>query len=224
MPAVVVVVMAPVVVVAMVMVMTAAAGMAMVMIMLGMMILVAMACDMKVVVTVVVMVVAMGMTVVGVTVAMAFIGTAFGLERPRNARNGTAQSTHHLGQDVVIFDVDRLGGDLGRRMAIADVPSDLGEPVGRLGADLEKGLRSRDDADQSAVFELERVAALRRGRLLQVEQKLRSLLACESHATAMAPLVVERDGIDDLVGFHGKLSDDGGGADHVVLDGDLSRT
>ena len=59
-----------------------------------------------------------------IVAAIVIIGAALGLEGAQDGRYGAALAAGHLGQDVVLLYVDRLGRDLGRGVAVADVPGD----------------------------------------------------------------------------------------------------
>lgn len=80
--------------------------------------------DVIAVVVVVVMMVPMPVTVP----ATLGIGAILGPERTLDDRNLGTQAAQHIHQHVVIGDVDRLGGDLRRNVAIADMPGDRDEP------------------------------------------------------------------------------------------------
>jgi len=155
-----------------------------------------------------------GAVVVGMVVPMTFVGATLGLEGPRDTLHRATEPAHHLGQHVVVADVEGVIADLGRGMAIADMPRDLGEAGRRLSAHLEEILRRGDHLDQTAILELECIATLDGCHLVQVEQKLGALVALERDTSAMAPLVIEGDGVDNLVGFDGEPANDGGGAEH----------
>ena len=49
-------------------------------------------------------------------------GTGFGLERPCHMMGVTALPAHHFSQHMIILNIDRIGGEFGRRVAVADMP------------------------------------------------------------------------------------------------------
>ncbi len=191
----------------MIVIMPAAARVTMVVIMLRLVMVCA--ANVQVVVTALAMIVA-----VIVCVTMALVRAALGLERASDAGRSTAEAADHLGEHVVVFDVDRVGRDLGRGVAVTDVPGDLGEPGRRLSSDLQQRLRGGSDLDQPAVLEPEGVAALGGRRLVEIEQKFKAAVGLQSHAPTVAALVVEGDRVDDPLRLDGELADDGSGADH----------
>jgi hypothetical protein len=117
------------------------------------------------------MAVLVGMAVAAVVMAaIVVVGAALGLERALHERRGAALAAHHLGEHVVILNVDRIGGDLGRRVAVADVPGDPHQAERVLGPHLQQRLRRRLHLDEASVLELQRVAVVLCRRLVEIEQ------------------------------------------------------
>ena len=104
-----------------------------------------------------------GMVAIGVIVV---VGAALGLERPRHGVHRAALAAHHLGEDMVVLDLDRVSGDLGRGVAVADMPGDPHQPQRVLGADLEQALRRGLDQDEPAVLQLHGIAVPERSGLV----------------------------------------------------------
>jgi hypothetical protein len=194
---------------------------------------------MGVVMTVVVMlvmvvpVVVMDMMVMGVmvmgmvmVVAMAvtgglIIGPALGLERAHDLGDRAALPAHHLGQHVVVGDVDRVGGDFRRCVAVADVPGDAGEAQGVFGADLQQGFGRGAHGDKLTILQLQRIAIGQRARLVEVDQQLQTADGLQRDPAALPFLVVEHDMVDDAVGLDGGLAHDGGGTEHCDVSSGL---
>jgi hypothetical protein len=199
-----------------VVVVTAAAGVAVVVIMFRL--VGVRAGDVQVVVRALAVIVAVVMAVpMSVRVAVALVGAAFGLEGAGDAGGGAAETPDHLGEHVIVLDVDGVGGDLGRGVAVANVPGDLGEPGRSFRADLDQRLGGGGHLDQAAIFKAEGVAALGGGGLVEIEQEFEAAVGFQRHAPAVAALVVEGDRVDDPLGLDGELANDGGGADHQEL-------
>lgn len=172
---------------------------------------------MMVIVTVVIMPAAAGV-IMGVIVAVSMVvvvGAALGLEGALHRRHRTALPAHHLGQDVVVLDVDRVGGDLGRGMAVADMPGDAHQPQRVLGADLQQALRCGLDLDKAPVLQLHGVAISQHRGLVEIEQDIEPAIGLEGKAAAIAVVMVEGERVDDALGPDGGLANDGGGAKHV---------
>lgn len=168
---------------------------------------------MMVIVTVVIMPAAAGV-IMGVSMVVV-VGAALGLEGALHRRHRTALPAHHLGQDVVVLDVDRVGGDLGRGMAVADMPGDTHQPQRVLGADLQQALRCGLDLDKAPVLQLYRIAIGQHRGLVEIEQDIEPAIGLEGKAAAIAVVMVEGERVDDALGPNGGLANDGGGAKHV---------
>lgn len=142
------------------------------------------------------------------------VSPTLGLERPFDHRHRTALPTHHLGEDMVVLDVERVGRDLGRGVAVADMPGDAHQPQRVVGADLQQALGRRPDQDEPAILQLDRVAVVERGRLVEIEQDIEAGVALQRQTPAAAILMVERQGLDDAVRLDRGFANDGGGAQH----------
>lgn len=162
------------------------------------------------------------MPVMGVAMVMAAIGMVMvvgaplGLERALDIAHRAALTADHLGQDMVVLDINGVGGDLGRGVAIADMPGDAHQAQRVLSLDLDQLLRRSLDQDERAVLQLDGIAVVQRRRLVEVEQDVLPAIALERDAAAIAVLMVEGQGFDDPVLLDRGLADDGGGALHVA--------
>jgi hypothetical protein len=81
-------------------------------------------------------------------------------------------------------------------------------------ANFKQRLRRRDDLDQAAVFQHQRVAAAQRHRVFQVEQEFQPAGTRHRHSPPVPIVEIEHDGI----GRHLApvvLALDSGGADHA---------
>ena len=175
-----------------------------------------------VMIVVVIMIVAMRMTMIVMVmpVLMALhltvaIRAAFGYEGGLDEADlGGAELLHHLDQHVVVADAQHVGVDLGRGVAVAEVPGDAGERE-RVGeAELDQPLRLRLDRDDEAVVEPIAVAVPDRRNLGEVDQEFEAVLALHRHAAATAVLEIEFDAVDDLIGGEAAGESGGGGAHH----------
>ena len=168
----------------------------------------------------VVVIMAMGVMIVMImpvmVMAMAtlIIGTTLGLERTLDRVHRATQSTQHFNEHVIIFDIDRIRRDFGRRVTIADMPGGLHQAGRIFGADFDKLLRRGLHDNEAAILQLQRVAIIQHDRFLKIEQEFGSGSALQRHAAAMAAFMIERDAVDHLVGFHGGLADGLGGTEH----------
>lgn len=174
---------------------------------------VSMGMPMVVMVMMMVVVAAAAGVVMRVGVAV-IIGAALGLERPIHGAHRAALATDHLGQHMVVLDIDRVRRDLGRGVAVADMPGDAHQAQRVLGADLEQGLRRGLDQHEPAILQLHGVAIGERGRLVEIEQDVEPAIALERETAAIAILMVEGQRIDDAICPDRGLANDGGGAQH----------
>jgi len=162
----------------------------------------------------VIMAVGMAGVVASVVVVAMIISAALGLERARDRIHRAALPSDHLRQHMVVLDIDRVGRDFRRRVAVADMPGDAHQPQRILGPNLEQALRSRLDQHQPTILQLDGVAIAERGRLVEIEQDIEAAIAFQRQATAIAVLMVERQRLDDLVRPDRSLANDGGGTQH----------
>lgn len=174
-----------------------------------------------VVTVIVVMTVGMGRFVLGeavvvVVAAAMVVGAALGAEGAHHRLHGTAEAAHHVGENVVVLDEDRGLGDLGRGMAVADVPGDAGERerIGRL--DREKPLGRRLHLDEAAVLQHQRVAVVEHDGLAEIEQEGEPAFGAENDATPVPAGMVEGDAVDDLFAVDLAVAEDGSGTQHDV--------
>ena len=179
------------------MIVAAAAGMVMVMIM--------MVVVMTMVVIVAVMMVAMPTLI---------IRAALGLEGPLHRVHRAAEAPQHFDEDVIVFDVNRIRRHFRRRVAVTDMPGRLHQTRRIFGADFDELLRRGLHGDEAAILELQRIAIVEHSGLVEIEQEFSSRRALERHTAAMAALMIQRDGVDHLVGLHGGFADELNGAKH----------
>lgn len=207
----------------MVVVMAAAATLAMGMLVI-MIVLVAMRVIMAMVLMVmsVAMIVTMMMVMVMMVVPAAAI-VAMGmvmnlglrLERALHLRHGATLPADQLGQGRIGGDIERVGRHLGRDMVATEVPSEAHQPQRVLGADFQELLRRGLDLHEAAVLQLQRVAVVERGRLVERDREFQATLRRHRHPVEAAVAMAEAQRIDDAVGADGGLAKDGSGAKHM---------
>lgn len=193
--------------VVMVVIMAAAAGRTMLMRMMVLVAVVVLMTGMRMAVIVAV-IMAAGITMV---VVMDF---GLGLERPLDFAHRTALAANQFGQRGIVLDIDRIGRNFRRDMMATEVPGETRQPQRILGGDRDQLLRRGPDQHQPAVFELDRIAVVQRGRLVEVEQDLLPAIALERGMASIAAMMVEGEGLDDPVLLDRGLADDGDGALH----------
>jgi len=205
------------VVVATMLVMDMAAIMRMIVLAMGMIMMgVTVVIVTAVVMTVAVIMVAMIMVTMGVwRCVRSRIGAAFGIERRLDLDDAGAETFHHFLDDVIAADAQATGGDLGRQVAVAEMPGKAHEMAGIGAADLDQRFRRSHHLDAAAVFQHESVAAAQGDGVFEIKQELQSARPRHCHAAAMAIVEIEDDGVDGR--FNPViLADDGSRADHGV--------
>lgn len=132
----------------------------------------------------------------GVIVAMCLtvtIGAAFRIEGSGQGCQRAAKLADHVLDHVIPADPERVAHELGRQMAVAQVPGDPDQmgPVPR--ADLHQVLRFGKDFNDTAIFQFQAVTMVQMhgGRLVQ--QKGQASFACQDRPAAMAVFPVKGD-------------------------------
>lgn len=88
-----------------------------------------------------------------VRMAAGGIGAAFRIERRFDLDDPRAEPLHHRLDDVIATDAQAPPRDLGRQMAVAEMPADPNQVLRVVAADLRQRLRRRHDLDQPAIVE-----------------------------------------------------------------------
>jgi len=157
------------------------------------------------------------MMVVMPVVVVAGMGAALRLEGTLDRGCGAALPAHQLGHGRAVLHIEGIARDLDEAMAAAEMPSEAREAQGVLRPHLEQGLGGRLHLDEPAVLEPQGVAVVDRGLHVEIEMDLGAALGLQPAVAAVAGLMVERDDVDDAVGLHGGLADDGGDAGHGTV-------
>jgi hypothetical protein len=163
-----------------------------------------------------VMMLTMAMMVIMAAV-LVIIGAALGPEGAGHGGEAAALAAHHLGDHVVVFDIDRLGGDLRWGMAIAEMPGDLEQPERIFGADLQKLFLGCLDRDKAAILELQSIAVIEDRRFFEIDQHVEPTIGGQRYTAALAAFMVEGERVDDTLGLDGGLADNGCSARHGLF-------
>lgn len=188
------------------------------------MVMVIMVVSVMVVVVVMMRVMAVGVAGVVAIGVVVVVGATLGLERAHHRTHCAALAAHHFGQNMVVLDIDRVGGNLGRRVPVADMPGDAHQPQRVLRADFEQALRRRLHQHEPAILELDGIAVPQRGGLIEIEQDIEPTIGLEREAAAVAVVMVERQRVDDAILPDGGLANNGGGAKHGETVRDRSKS
>ena len=120
---------------------------------------------------------------------------ALGIERRLDLDDARAQPLHHRLDDVIPADAQALRHDLGRQMAVAEMPGDPNQMQGIGAADLEQRLGGRDHLDQPSVLQHQRIAAAQRDGVFQIEQEFQPARPRHRHPPPVPVVEIEHDGI-----------------------------
>jgi hypothetical protein len=136
------------------------------------------------------------------------VSAAFRIERRFDLHHAGTEPAHHLLDDMVAADAQRLGGDLRRQMTVAEMPGDAHEMRRVLAADFDQRLGRGDHLDQAAVFQHQRIATAQGDHLGKVEQEFQPARAGHGQAPPMPVVEFEHDRIGGsvaprLCGFDG---------------------
>jgi hypothetical protein len=157
-----------------------------------------------------VMMLVMVMPVVVVAMMRALLGTEGAHHRSR----GAALPAGELRQSGMILDVESVRGHLREPVLAAEMPGEAREPQRIFRPDLQQPLGGRLDQDEAAVVEAEGVAVVHDRLHLEVDQEVEAALALQGRMAATSRAMVQGHGLDNAIGFHGGLADDGDGSDH----------
>ena len=170
------------------------------------------------VVMILTMLVAMVMVVVAAHRTQA-IGAAFRLERGIDEAHVGAKLLDQLDQHIVVADAQGAVEELGRRMAIAQVPGDARDHM-RIGrAEFHQPLRLGRDQHDRAGFQCEAVALHQRRRFGEIDVKGLPLGTSERGAPPPPILEIEFHGIDRRGGIEAAGVQDLGRTDHRLARG-----
>jgi hypothetical protein len=161
----------------------------------------------------VMMLVSVTMMVVPV-VMIADMGAALRLEGALHRSRGAALPARQFRESRIVLDVEGVARYLDEAMVAAEMPSKAHEAERVLGPDLQKLLGSRLHLHKASILETKGIAVVDGGLHVQIEQDLSPALALQRALPAVPGLMIEGHRIDDTVGLHGGLADDGGDAGH----------
>lgn len=146
------------------------------------------------------MIVAMVLALGGRRCGWAGIGATFGIERRLDLDKAAAEAPDHVGDDVVAPDAQSARRDLGRQMAVAEMPGDAHQMLGIRPPDLDQWFGGCDHFHQPAVFQHQGIATAQRHGLLEIEQEGEPTGALHGEASTVAVVETEHHRIGRLTG------------------------
>ena len=211
-----------------VMVVAASATLTVLMVVMVMAVLMIVRMAMTMIMMVVLMVMAVAVVVMPVAVMMVVVvadmGAALRLEGTLHRSDGAALAARQLREGRIVLDVQGVARDLGKPVVGAEVPGKAHEAQGVLSAHLQQGLGLRLHLDEAAVLQAQGVAVVDGGLHVEIEKDLGAALGRQLGLPAAPRLMIEGHRVDDTVGLHGGLADDGGDAGHGFVSGELLRS
>jgi hypothetical protein len=147
-------------------------------------------------------------------VVIAHMGAALRPEGAFHRGHGAALAPGQFRQRRVVLDVEGVARHLGETVVAAEVPGEAHEAQGVLGLNLQQSLRLGLHLNELPVLEPQGVAVVNGGLHVEIEMDVGSAIAFQCAVAAVSRRVIEGDGVDDTVGLHGGLADDGGDAGH----------
>ncbi|HKD77764.1 MAG TPA: hypothetical protein VKB76_19825, partial [Ktedonobacterales bacterium] len=130
-----------------------------------------------------------------VLMSAARIGAAFGIERRLDLDHARPQPLHHRLDHVIPADAQALRHDLGRQMAVAEMPGDADQMM-RIGAlDLDQRLGCGHHLDQPSILQHQRVTTAKSNGVFQVEQEFQSARPSHRHPPPVAVVEIQHHGV-----------------------------
>ena len=123
------------------------------------------------------------------------IGAAFGIERRLDLDHAGAKALHHRLDDVIAPDAQAFPGDLGRQMAVAEMPGDPDQMLRIGAANFDQRLGRGHHLNHAAIVEHQRVAAAQGDGVFQIEQEFKSAGAGHRHPPPVPVVEIEHHGI-----------------------------
>lgn len=142
------------------------------------------------------------------------VGAALRLKRRLNDGNRSAEATDHVLQNGIAGDTDTVGQQLGRYMAVAEMPGETREMMRILRHDFRDRLFSGSDGDDAAIIEQQAVPVLQTSRVFQIEQERHVALTAHGNAAAVAAVMRQHDAIGGAGGLPAAGGQDRTGTDH----------
>jgi hypothetical protein len=96
---------------------------------------------------------------------------------------------------MVAADTKALADDLGRQMAVAEMPGDPHQMRGIRAFDLHQRLRRRHHLDQPAVLQHQRIATAQGDGIFKVEQEFKAARTRHRHAPPVPVVEIEHDSV-----------------------------
>eukprot|EP01036_Dinobryon_divergens_P007108 gene7107-9463_t len=134
------------------------------------------------------------MAMAGIVIVLA-VGAALRVERHAHLAHVGAQPLQHVDDDVIVANQDAVAVDLGRQVAVAEMPGQPRERRGVAAAHLDEILVRGLDLDIAALLQLQAIALVQHHGLDKVQQEVETAIAQDAQAPAVAIVEQEGDGV-----------------------------
>jgi len=128
-----------------------------------------------------------------VTVAVAAVGTAFGLEGGLHLYKIRSKAMQHVLDYTVWPNPKSLVSHFSGHMPISKMPRKANKLIGIFMLDFNNELRRRLNLQPPAIFELQPISIAHRNRLGKVEKDILALIRRQAKAAAVAHVKIERE-------------------------------
>ena len=126
------------------------------------------------------------------------VGSPLGIEGGFDRARLAAKPFHHRYDDVIAANTEAVPRDLHGEVAVAEVPGQPEQMLGRFRADFAQRLGSADDLHKAAILQLHGIAGAQRDGLGQIEQERQSARAFHRDPATVPVLEVEHHRISGI--------------------------
>jgi hypothetical protein len=129
----------------------------------------------------------------GAMVAVASVSAAFGLERDLHLYEIRSKTNEHILDHVVRPNAKNLVSNLGRQMAISQMPRKARQLIGIFVSDFDNELRRSLNLEPSTIFKLQAISISHGNRLGKIEQDIFALIPSQANSASMARVKIESE-------------------------------
>ncbi|KQW19044.1 hypothetical protein ASC80_16450 [Afipia sp. Root123D2] len=128
------------------------------------------------------------------------IGATLRIEWRFDLDDARSEPAHHLLDHVVATNPQTLADNLGRQMAVTEMPGDPNQMRRISTTNFNQRLGRRDNLDHPPIIERQRIATPQRNRFLKIKQKRQTARTRHHHTAAVTVVEIEHDAIGSDTG------------------------
>jgi len=128
-----------------------------------------------------------------VTVAVAAVSAALGLERSLHLHKIRSETLEHILDHVIWSNAEDLVPKFRRQMPIAQMPSKTHKLIGILMPDFKNKLRGGLNLEPPPIFKLQAISIGHRNRFRKIEKDILPLIPSQANTAAMARVKIESE-------------------------------